>query len=81
MTDILAPQADAFVTVTPESERALPADELAAHLQRYGKPVTACATVPAGVETALSMAGADDVVCATGSLYMAGEIRQSFRKE
>lgn len=81
MTDILAPQAAAFVTVTPESERALPADALAEHLRRYGKPVAACATVPAGVETALSMAGADDVVCATGSLYMAGEIRRQFRKE
>lgn len=81
MTDILAPQAAAFVAVTPESERALPADELAAHLRQYGKPVTACATVPDGVETALSMAGADDVVCATGSLYMAGEIRRQFRKE
>ena len=81
MTDILAPQAAAFVAVTPESERALPADALAAHLQRYGKPVTACAAVPDGVETALSMAGADGVVCATGSLYMAGEIRRCFRKE
>lgn len=81
MTDILAPQAAAFVAVTPESERALPADTLAAHLQRYGKPVTACAAVPDGVETALSMAGADGVVCATGSLYMAGEIRRRFRKE
>lgn len=81
MTDILAPQTDAFVTVTPASERALPAEALAAHLRRYGKPVTACATVHAGVEAALSMADADDVVCATGSLYMAGEIRQSFRKE
>lgn len=81
MTDILAPQAAAFVAVTPESERALPADALAVHLQRYGKPVTACAAVPDGVETALSMAGADGVVCATGSLYMAGEIRRCFRKE
>lgn len=81
MTDILAPQAAAFVAVTPESERALPADALAVHLQRYGKPVTACAAVPDGVETALSMAGADGVVCATGSLYMAGEIRRRFRKE
>lgn len=81
MTDVLAPQAAAFVAVTPESERALPADALAAHLRRYGKPVTVCATVTDGVETALAMAGADDVVCATGSLYMAGEIRQSFRKE
>lgn len=81
MTEILAPLADAFVTVTPESERALPAGALAEHLRRYGKPVTACDTIPAGVDTALALAGADDVVCATGSLYMAGEIRKCFRKE
>lgn len=75
MTDMIAPAADAFIAVTPPSDRALPAETLAAQLRRYGKPVTVCESVRAGVETALGLAGPADVVCATGSLYMAGEIR------
>ena len=74
MTDILAPQAAAFVAVTPEGERALPADALAVHLQRYGKPVTACDQVADGVRLAVEHAGKDGVVLCYGSLYMIGEI-------
>ncbi|MBR1456563.1 MAG: bifunctional folylpolyglutamate synthase/dihydrofolate synthase [Oscillospiraceae bacterium] len=75
---ILNEAADAFVCVTPDSERALPAAELAAHLARFGKPVTACGSIPEGMETALAQAGQDGMVCAVGSLYMAGELRAFF---
>lgn len=80
MLELLAPGADAFVAVAPESERALPARELAAALARYDKPVCVCDTVPAGVRAALALAGPEDVVCATGSLYMAGAIRRCLRE-
>ena len=49
--------------------------ELAAHLERYGKPVTACGSIREGVSEAQDQAGDDAMVCAVGSLYMAGEIR------
>ena len=75
MLSVLAPAADAFVCVTPDSPRALPAEELAAHLERYGKPVTACGSIREGVSEAQDQAGDDAMVCAVGSLYMAGEIR------
>ena len=55
--------------------RALPAEELAAYLKRYGKPVTACGSIREGVSEAQDQAGDDAMVCAVGSLYMAGEIR------
>ena len=77
LTEILNEQADAWVCVTPDSERALPAEELAAYLARFGKPVTACASIPDGVEEARRQAG-DGVVCAVGSLYMAGAVRACF---
>ena len=64
--DILDPAADAYVCVTPASGRALPAEELAVFLARYGKPVAACADIPAGVETASAAAGEDGAVCAVG---------------
>lgn len=72
---ILAPCADEFVTVTPENPRALPASELAAVLERTGKPVTVCESVGEAVDTARELAGEDGMVCATGSLYLAGAVR------
>ena len=75
MLAVLAPAADAFVCVTPASPRALPAEELAALLRPYGKPVTACGSIPEGVSEALARAEDGAMVCAVGSLYMAGEIR------
>ncbi len=76
--DALDPAADAYVCVSPNSERALPAAALAAHLRRFGKPVIACDSIPQGIETALELAGREAMVCAMGSLYMAGEIRDYF---
>lgn len=78
MLEILAPKADAFVCVTPDSPRALPAEELAEVLARFGKPVQACADIPSGVAAAQDAAGEDGMVCAVGSLYMAGAIRACF---
>ena len=76
--DILDPAADEYVCVTPASTRALPAAELAKFLGRYGKPVTVCEDIPAGVEAAAAAAGEDGVACAVGSLYMAGAVRACF---
>lgn len=72
---ILNLAADEYVCVTPDSPRALPAVELGEHLKRYGKEVTVCESIEDGVFTAMEKAGQDDMVCAVGSLYMAGKIR------
>ena len=76
--EILNESADEYVCVTPDSPRALPAEKLAEHLARYGKPVTVCADIPAGVEAASAAAGEAGAVCAVGSLYMAGAVRACF---
>ena len=78
LADILAPEADEFVCVTPNSDRALPAEELAQVLRPYGKPVTVCESIKEGVSAAIDAAGQDGMVCAVGSLYMVGEIRACF---
>lgn len=75
---ILNEAADEWICVTPDSDRALPAETLAAHLKQYGKPVTVCASIPEGVEAALAAAGEGGMACAVGSLYMAGAIRACF---
>ena len=76
--EILDKAADAYVCVTPNSERALSAEALAAYLGRFGKPVTACGTIRQGIDTALAQAGQNDMICIVGSLYMAGEARDYF---
>lgn len=75
MAEALSAVADEFVTVTPASPRALDAAELAELLEKYGKPVTACGSVQEAVSEAALRSGGDGMVCAVGSLYLAGEIR------
>ena len=79
--DILNEAADAWVCVTPESDRALPAEELAKLLEKTHKPVTVCASIPEGVDAAREAAGEDGMACAVGSLYMAGAVRACFGLE
>lgn len=75
MYPCVAPYAERFITVTPDNPRALSARELKTYLSQFGKPVTACDTVPDGVAEAIRQAGPDGVVLAYGSLYMVGDIR------
>ena len=81
LADILAPAADEFVTVAPNSPRALSAGDYAEFLEKYGKPVTACGSIAAGVAEARRRAGDGGLVVAVGSLYMAGPIRDCFGLE
>lgn len=78
VAEILAPAADEIVTVTPESPRALAAEELAACFEKLGKPVTPCDSIKSGVITASDLAGDDGMVCCVGSLYLAGAVRDCF---
>lgn len=75
MTDILADCADEFVTVTPDSPRALSSRELAELIKKHGKPVTACDSVAEAVDKARELAGSNGMICALGSLYLVGSVR------
>lgn len=68
---------DEYICVTPDSARALPAEKLAGFLQRFGKPVSVCDSIEDAVFLAIDKAREKDgMVCAVGSLYMAGKIRE-----
>ncbi|MDR1764722.1 MAG: hypothetical protein LBR77_01210 [Lachnospiraceae bacterium] len=111
MADAILPLAKRIFTVTPDSPRALPAQELAHFIEgrraKAAQPpegamqaaigagpltgggcagrvpqdieVTPCATIPAAVEAAFAAAGPGDVICAFGSLYMAGDVSDAVR--
>ena len=75
MAAILDRAADEYVCTAPQSERALPPEELAAVLRPFGKKVTVCESVSDAVFTAKERAGRDGMVCAAGSVYLAGNVR------
>lgn len=76
----LAPYAAECVCVTPDSERALDAEELSEILREYGIRATPCASVAEGVKRALAVAEGRPVI-AFGSLYMAGQVRKEMIKK
>ena len=65
----------AFVCITPDNPRRLPAAELARHLRAAGAEAVACDTVKEAVETAKAMAGEQGAVLCFGSLYSIGDIK------
>ena len=75
IAEILDPAADEYVCTAPDSPRALPAEELAAALRSFGKSITVCDSIADAVFTAIEHAGADGMVCAAGSIYLAGSVR------
>jgi dihydrofolate synthase/folylpolyglutamate synthase len=78
MFEKCAPLADGFVTVTPDSPRALPSHELAELLRGCGRPVKDCGDIREGIREALRQVGDGKAVCAFGSLYMCGAIEEFF---
>ena len=78
MYDRTAPLADRFFTLTPSNPRALPGEELARWLSRYGKPAQACQSPAQAVELALAATPANGAVLCYGSLYLAAELRAAY---
>ena len=74
--EALAPLAEAVVTVTPPSLRALDAEALRSRLP-YRLPGCACGSVEEGVRIAAMAAGVGGAVCALGSLYMSSAVRRA----
>ena len=80
MIRTLLPLAKRFVTVRPESPRAMTAEALAEEIRSLGGEAEPAGAVRNGVETLLKQAQPDDVLLAIGSLYMAGDVRAAMGK-
>lgn len=76
MVESLLPLAECFYTVTPNNPRSMPAKVLAEKLRSLGVTATAYESLEAGVSAFVQEAGEEDVLCAVGSLYLAGDVRQ-----
>lgn len=78
MMEVVIPLAERFITVTPKSSRALEAHELELYLRTCGANVSNGGEVKDAVSAALSLVSNEDIICAFGSLYYIGEIREYF---
>ena len=75
----MASIAKSFVCIRPDSPRAMQPELLAQQLtERFHLPACACGSVREGIAEATRQAGKEGVVCALGSLYLAGEVRAAF---
>ena len=75
------PGAYAVIAVTPASDRALPAEELAIVLKPYCKNVLVNDTIEGAVREAYRLSSKNDIICAFGSLYYIGIIRSILREK
>jgi dihydrofolate synthase/folylpolyglutamate synthase len=77
MLEILAPPFDhVFLTRYSHSPRAVPADRLAEMLRQQAPvPFTACPTPAEAWRAARKISNPDDLICITGSVFQAGELR------
>ena len=76
----LLPVAKRFITVQPDSPRAMTAEDLAEEIRSLGGEAESTGTVENGVKTLLKEAKPDDVLLAIGSLYMSGAVRAAMGK-
>lgn len=78
MLEVLYCNSGLFITLTPDSSRALPGNELANIIRNAGQEAYDFESIESAVKFAIEKAESDGVVCSLGSLYLAGEIRKAY---
>ena len=79
MLALLLPLAGQFVTVAAHTPRAMSAEMLAEQIRARGGRAEPASTIEAGVARAVALGGTGPV-CALGTLYFSGDVREAFAK-
>lgn len=74
--ELLAPLAEAIIVTRPNSPRAGGWEEMGGLAAKYGSQVEVIVDVAEAVNRGLALAGKEDLVCITGSIYMIAEARE-----
>jgi dihydrofolate synthase/folylpolyglutamate synthase len=76
----LVPLVDRLIITKPDTVRAMPPEEIAAVAQKwqYHNRIEVAESPHEALKRALSIAGSDDMICVTGSLYLVGEMKRIF---
>ena len=77
MTEILFPLAERVVLTQADNPRSASPDEIRDAAARTGTETEPTADIPAALDRAKTLAGADGVVVVTGSIYIVGEVMRS----
>ena len=86
MLEAVLPLGSAFVAITPDNPRALPADKLARAIRWTGQDLLGCSacvnpyaarSVEDAMARARQLAGPDGLVCAFGSLYSVAAVKRA----
>lgn len=78
--DYILPFASEFITIMPNSERALDNKKLAVYIKKQGKTATTAETVKEALLLALEKSKCKKPILAFGSLYLAGDISKEYPK-
>ncbi|MDD5723370.1 MAG: bifunctional folylpolyglutamate synthase/dihydrofolate synthase [Syntrophales bacterium] len=73
----LLPLADILILTRPKEERAAPVEDLLSATAPYHDHVEVIGNSEEALARARSLAGGDDLICVTGSLYLVGEIKRT----
>lgn len=80
MLEAIAPLAYRVIFTPLNTSRTQVLDKINEKLKKMGRRMSATPNVAAAVKKAFSIVADDDLICATGSLYLAAEIKQKFPK-
>jgi len=78
MMEAVIPLAERFITVTPNSPRALSSKDLEMYLKSYCNNVADGGEIREAIKLSLKWASKDEIICAFGSLYYIGQVREYF---
>jgi dihydrofolate synthase/folylpolyglutamate synthase len=73
MLEAIAPVAGRIICTKPNYWRAMDPEEIGRKAKRYINEVEVAPRVPEAIERAVALSNDDDVVCITGSIFMAGD--------
>ncbi|GIV87696.1 MAG: bifunctional folylpolyglutamate synthase/dihydrofolate synthase [Chloroflexus sp.] len=74
----LAPHADHIIITRSSHPKAMDLDRIAAEVEPFASaPMTIVPVVAEAIATARTLAGPDDLICVTGSLFVAGAAREA----
>ena len=79
MLQKIIPLAPIIILTQLKTKRAVPVNDMMETLKKMGYPAIVTENVKQAIERAQAMAKKQDLICATGSFYLAGEIKQAFR--
>ncbi|MFA5321754.1 MAG: folylpolyglutamate synthase/dihydrofolate synthase family protein [Smithella sp.] len=80
MLQKIVPLAQVIILTQLKTERTIPVNAIRETVRKMGREPIVAENVYQAMKRALAVAGKQDLICATGSFYLAGEVKQAFPK-